>query len=540
MSDSFELKFDSNTIEHLGVKMYSTLPPALAELISNAYDADASEVVISFHEQNGSPISITVMDDGQGMSSEDIQNKFLVIGRNRRKFEGDEPSPLYGRLATGKKGLGKLALFGLSALITVDTVKNGLRNRFNLDWDKLLTSDGVYDTQPDLRDEQTGRRKGTTIKLSNLKRKTAFNLKSLADSLSRIFIVDSSFSIILKDTRGNEVHVSNDRRFSSINKEFEWDVSSLMSDKGDPYSQMIGNLITSEKPIPPGSGVRGITLFSRGKLVNAPEFFSSSTSSYFYEYLTGWISADFIDLIVDDVISTNRQSINWDHPDMEKLRDVLSGMVSAIGTEWRAKRKKAKERNFKIKTGIDTAEWFSTLPSDVKESAQAIVKTLSDDEGVSASFTPVIEALHKIIPEYPDLHWRHLHEDIKESVKKYYQAGMYGEAADQAAKIYSSITRDITNSEKDGSHIADHFTVISPAIAVADVSTKVGKNIQEGQMHMTRGVMHGFRNNTSHDPMGKLVPTVFSELDCLNILSLISYLVAKLDNAEVNMDNVKG
>ena len=37
------LKFEPKTIEHLGVKMYSTLPPALAELISNAYDADARD-----------------------------------------------------------------------------------------------------------------------------------------------------------------------------------------------------------------------------------------------------------------------------------------------------------------------------------------------------------------------------------------------------------------------------------------------------------------------------------------------------------------
>ena len=30
------MKFEANTIQHLGVKMYSTMPPALAELIANA------------------------------------------------------------------------------------------------------------------------------------------------------------------------------------------------------------------------------------------------------------------------------------------------------------------------------------------------------------------------------------------------------------------------------------------------------------------------------------------------------------------------
>jgi hypothetical protein len=73
-------------------------------------------------------------------------------------------------------------------------------------------------------------------------------------------------------------------------------------------------LMTAETPITPASGLRGITLFSRQKLVNAPEFFSSSTSSHFYQYLTGWVSVDFIDDLDDDVISTNRQSLDWEHP----------------------------------------------------------------------------------------------------------------------------------------------------------------------------------------------------------------------------------
>ena len=119
---SLVLKFEPKTIEHLGVKMYATLPPALAELISNSYDADASEVLVMFNEKNGSPVSITVQDNGCGMSFNDIQEKFLAIGRDRRQTDGDIPSPKYGRLPTGKKGLGKLALFGIAKEITIDTV----------------------------------------------------------------------------------------------------------------------------------------------------------------------------------------------------------------------------------------------------------------------------------------------------------------------------------------------------------------------------------------------------------------------------------
>src|SRR5690554_530906 len=301
--------FQPKTIEHLGVKMYSTLPPALAELISNAYDADASEVEVVFHEQNGSPVSITVKDNGCGMSFLDIQNKFLSIGRDRRQTDGDKPSPKYGRLPTGKKGLGKLALFGIAKEIIIDTVKNGKRSRFILDWDVLYSSQGQYNPTVEIADVMAERDDGTYIQLKKLKRKSKFDISNIADGLSRIFITDNDFKIKLKKTGGaspEEESVENERRFSQIDQEFIWSKVDLELGGYEHAAEIEFELITSKKPITPSSGLRGITIFSRGKLVNAPEFFSESTSSHVFQYLTGWIKADFIDLLDEDVISTNR------------------------------------------------------------------------------------------------------------------------------------------------------------------------------------------------------------------------------------------
>ena len=275
----YELKFDPKTIEHLGVKMYATLPPALAELISNAYDADASEVVVEFLEQNGTPRSITVIDNGTGMSESDIQNKFLVIGRNRRRLEGDKPSPKFKRLPTGKKGLGKLALFGLAKNVSVDTVKGGLLNKLTLDWDSLLDADGVYNPVANLVNKKTARKTGTTIQLSELKRKTSFDIKSIADSLSKIFIVDSSFKITLKDSKGTITDVSNERRYANVEEQFKWTNKELLDKSSKFYGKVELNFVTAKTPIPPSSGLRAIAIFSRGKLVNLPEYFTESTSS---------------------------------------------------------------------------------------------------------------------------------------------------------------------------------------------------------------------------------------------------------------------
>ena len=148
MSDSpFEMLFDPGTIKHLGVRMYSTLPPAIAEIIANAYDAEASQVTVKLCEEDGSPVAITVTDDGDGLTQDEINNKFLVIGRNRRD-EGDEPSPIHGRKRIGKKGLGKLALFGLAKRMTITTRRGGKCNEFILDWDELNKAVGVYKPTP--------------------------------------------------------------------------------------------------------------------------------------------------------------------------------------------------------------------------------------------------------------------------------------------------------------------------------------------------------------------------------------------------------
>ncbi len=155
------LTFMPSTIEHLGVRMYSTLPPVLAELVANSYDADASEVHI--HLMDSTNKQIIVSDNGHGMSYDDINQKFLKIGRNRR--ENNNQTSLGGRPVIGKKGLGKLAFFGISHQIDINTKNKNICNVFSLNWDDIIHSDGNYNptiityNEPCLDDD------GTTITL---------------------------------------------------------------------------------------------------------------------------------------------------------------------------------------------------------------------------------------------------------------------------------------------------------------------------------------------------------------------------------------
>ena len=79
------LEFDHNVIEHLGIKLYANKPVnVLAELVSNCWDADSEDVEISL----GSDINgnrIVVADNGNGMSIKDIRERYLIVGKQKRR-----------------------------------------------------------------------------------------------------------------------------------------------------------------------------------------------------------------------------------------------------------------------------------------------------------------------------------------------------------------------------------------------------------------------------------------------------------------------
>ena len=93
--DPFRMEFDVYTIKHLGLQMYSTLPPVIGELVANGWDANATKVEITIPE---TPIGeqtseIVISDDGIGMSDKEIREKYLIVGRDRREDEQSDETP---------------------------------------------------------------------------------------------------------------------------------------------------------------------------------------------------------------------------------------------------------------------------------------------------------------------------------------------------------------------------------------------------------------------------------------------------------------
>ena len=48
---TYTMPFEPMTIEHLGHKLYSRLPPVISELVSNAFDAESPKMRLFFRKE---------------------------------------------------------------------------------------------------------------------------------------------------------------------------------------------------------------------------------------------------------------------------------------------------------------------------------------------------------------------------------------------------------------------------------------------------------------------------------------------------------
>ncbi len=377
-STKLEMKVDMNVIQHLGISMYATLPPVIAELVSNAWDADATEVYINLYDSEPDNKKIVVKDNGIGMSIEEIQNAFLVIGRNRRK-KGDITTK--GRKVIGRKGIGKLSMFGIADEIVVTSIKNingrNLKNKFRLNLNEIKNSGTVYHPPHEIINYITDESPGTTIEILKIRRKSPFDAWKIAINLARRFLIfDEKFRVFVKHNEENPIEIKQNMQFEGIDIEFTWPFpdQNLKTDYINA-DKVIGKVYTAKKPVP--EDMKGIYLMARGKLVHRNDFYGIRSSDYAHAYLTGWLQVDFIDEDPEeDNIATNRLELTWEKEELQKLRKYLQNIISYVTTEWRKKRKDLKEQKVKKKTGINIPQWIDSLDAVSKPIARKLINSI--------------------------------------------------------------------------------------------------------------------------------------------------------------------
>lgn len=193
------MTLDLNVLNHLGLNLYSNTPAVLSEVIANAWDADATEVIITCDQESD---TIEISDNGCGMTLDDINNKYLCVGYQKR-INGEALSSKFKRPVMGRKGIGKLSLLSIADTIKIYTKKDNQKNAFCLsreDIEREITSTNRLYTPKEIDFVDFPFITGTKLVIKNFKKNINRTAEFLRKRLARRFtIIGSNFNIILND-----------------------------------------------------------------------------------------------------------------------------------------------------------------------------------------------------------------------------------------------------------------------------------------------------------------------------------------------------
>ena len=174
----------------LGKGLYSNHWTAIAELVANGLDAQADSVKIYINLIDQENASIEIFDNGSGMDYNDLSEKYVLIGKDKR--EDDQISEEIKKQLMGRKGIGKLAALYMSNKYYLVSKKNGKETAWCLDasnvkdsdipkLDKCIVSNIGIECYQEWEKIQTG----TLIRLTNVNL-TNFGVKTLEGLKARL------------------------------------------------------------------------------------------------------------------------------------------------------------------------------------------------------------------------------------------------------------------------------------------------------------------------------------------------------------------
>ncbi len=208
------ITFHGRIIDHFGLEMYQKPVAAIAELISNAWDADAESVKVHIPSTitGASTPTIVIADDGIGMTFEDCKQRFLNIGYNTRGVDPKKRTIEKQRPILGRKGIGKFAGFGVARVVHISTVSKttGEKTVFAMDIEQLrgdgdaYVADGLELDVLEYHPANSTRiqHHGTTITLRSLLLGKGINRDEFSRSMARRFLLHqrtADFTVTVND-----------------------------------------------------------------------------------------------------------------------------------------------------------------------------------------------------------------------------------------------------------------------------------------------------------------------------------------------------
>ena len=431
----YVLRISRKTIDKLGVKLYDRVALVISELVSNSYDADAAAVVVRAPtgeflatRKAGQIVDkgyeIRVEDSGIGMTPDQLNDYYLVVGSDRRTDARGEVSP-GGRPVMGRKGVGKLAPFGICKTIEIvsagedagatppDPSKPYHVSHVILNYDKITGLDD-FDYKPDRGDQDrtyTDKR-GTTIILRDFLTRRVPEIETLSEQIAQRFgnlLDESSFKVGLIDnvrspTVTNYVKPLDLPQMPATRFNFKGPEPTLARDDEAGYSAahelgdstalkagfwyegkfypVVGWVGYSKDPVKSDIAA-GIRIYCRKKF--AAQTLSFEMASGFHgeyqvkSYLIGELYCDWLDE-EEDLIHTDRQNIQWSSDVGTAFKTWGQEIIREIG---RTARRPAAQNTLDLfnKTIDIGGELDKRFPDkdqgDIRRRARSIVETFA-------------------------------------------------------------------------------------------------------------------------------------------------------------------
>ena len=404
----YTMTISLNVLNHLGLNLYSNVPAVLSEVLANIYDADDEKVEICIDKSTD---TITIFDNGHGMTRREVNDRFLTVGYQRRTSPQTAITQRFGRKVMGRKGIGKLSLFSIANTVEVHTARNGDKSALSMSVpmirailegenggmgktyhpESLSTDDIDFDT-------------GTRIVLRDLKKGIAQTASALRTRLARRFTIlgaDDNFQLIIN---GLAVGVSDRNYFRKLQYVWTYDDESatntitalavnaekvdadeirvltdenVVDEYGNPLdlrvSGWIGTARTAGALKDPEThdNLNKISLIVRGKVAHEDLLEEFNENGIYASYLIGEIRADDLDRDdQDDIATSSRQRIVEDDSRFILLKSWLREEITRIGNQWADLRNEegtqAASDNPLIK------EWFGSLQGNTKKKAASL------------------------------------------------------------------------------------------------------------------------------------------------------------------------
>ena len=185
MSDGF--RFSPDILARLGEELVPDADQGIVELAKNAYDADATLCTVrleAVHSGNG---TITISDNGTGMTADAICDGWLVIGRSSKQQK--KTTDVYFRVPAGDKGLGRLAALRLGSRVQLRTrpaAEPGVEHRLKIDWTAFDSAEHVEDVALQVETLKSKRGQGTDVIIDRVSAKFS---RSAVNKLARSLLL---------------------------------------------------------------------------------------------------------------------------------------------------------------------------------------------------------------------------------------------------------------------------------------------------------------------------------------------------------------